>query len=106
MAKGGWFSLNEKGVSWAETMLSLLIIFMLFGTLLPLMQKMHQTLDDKQLRTIAFETMHEAAKTIQATGKDFGTRTVNSTVFSWEYGTKLCVDYENYRHLPETICAE
>ncbi|WP_422123164.1 hypothetical protein DHX103_15760 [Planococcus sp. X10-3] len=79
---------------------------MLFGTLLPLMQKMHGTLDDKQMRATAYETMHEAAKTILATGRDSGERTINGTVFSWNYDTALCVEYKNYRDTPETICAE
>ncbi|HSJ36609.1 MAG TPA: hypothetical protein VK945_00170 [Planococcus sp. (in: firmicutes)] len=104
MAKEGWYSLDEKGISWAETMLSLMIIFMLFGTLLPLMQKMQQTLDDKQMRTTAYETMHEAAKTIRATGESYGQRTVNGTVYAWEFETSLCVNYENYRSMPVTLC--
>lgn len=85
-------------------MLSLLIIFMLFGTLLPLVQKMQQTLYDKSLRLTAFETMYEAAKEIRATGADSGERTVNKVVFSWEYDSQLCVSYKTYRLLPETVC--
>lgn len=106
LAKGGWYSLDEKGLSWAETMLSLLIIFMLFGTLLPTMQKMQGTLDDKQLRATAYETMHEAAKTIKANGLPAGKRTVNNVLFTWEYGSDLCVAYKNYRSLPVTVCVE
>lgn len=87
-------------------MLSLMIIFMLFGTLLPLMQKMQQTLDDKQLRATAYETMHEAAKTIRATGASSGQRTVNHTVFAWEFEDGLCVSYKNYRLQPVTVCEE
>lgn len=87
-------------------MLSLLIIFMLFGTLLPLMQKMHGTLDDKQMRVTAYETMHEAAKRIWANGEISGVRTVNGTIYSWKHGEHLCVEYENYRSIPETICIE
>lgn len=87
-------------------MLSLLIIFMLFGTLMPTMQKMQQTLDDKQMRTTAFETLHEAAKTIKAYGATQGNRTVNGVVFSWDYHSELCVRYKNYRSSQETICLE
>lgn len=87
-------------------MLSLLIIFMLFGTLMPTMQKMQQTLDDKQLRATAFETLHEAAKTIKAYGAIQGERTVNGVVFSWDYHSKLCVQYKNYRSSQEIICLE
>lgn len=87
-------------------MLSLLIIFMLFGTLLPLMQKMHGTLDDKQMRVTAYETLHEAAKRIRANGEISGVRTVNGTLYAWSYGEQLCVEYQNYRFLPEKICLE
>ena len=104
LAKEGWFSLDEKGVSWAETMLSLMIIFMLFGTLMPLMQKMQQTLDDKQLRATAYETMHEAAKTIRSSGASSGRRTMNGSVFEWEFEAGLCVHYKNYLLQPVTLC--
>lgn len=87
-------------------MLSLLIIFMLFGTLIPLMQKMQGTLDDKQMRVTAYETLHEAAKRIRVNGETSGIRTVNGTIYSWKHGNELCVEYENYRSLPETICVE
>ncbi len=87
-------------------MLSLLIIFMLFGTLMPTMQKMQQTLDNKQLRATAFETLHEAAKTIKTYGTTQGDRTVNDIVFSWKYDSKLCVMYKDYRSSPELICLE
>lgn len=87
-------------------MLSLLIIFMLFGTLLPLMQKMQGSLDEKQLRATAYETLHEAAKRILANGEDSGERTVNGTVFYWMHGEHLCVEFENYRSIPEKICIE
>lgn len=106
LVKGGWYSLDEKGLSWAETMLGLLIIFMLFGTLMPTMQKMHQTLDDKQLRVTAYETLHEAARTIKGTGSSEGARTINNVVFSWSYDTDLCVVYKNYRSMMETVCIE
>ncbi|TAA70667.1 hypothetical protein [Planococcus salinarum] len=105
-AKEGWYSLGEKGISWAETMLSLMIIFMLFGTLLPLMQKMQQTLDDKQMQATAYETMHEAARTILATGSSSGRRAVNGTIYTWEFNSELCVSYNNYRFMPVTVCAE
>lgn len=87
-------------------MLSLLIIFMLFGTLMPLMQKMQQTLHDKQMRMIAYETMHEAAKTIHAKGLSDGQRMVNGTLFAWEFETRLCVNYTDYREEQVTICEE
>lgn len=87
-------------------MLSLLIIFMLFGTLLPTMQKMHQTLDDKKLRSTAYETLHEATKVMSVNGSTRGERTVNQVVFSWQYDSDLCVTYNNYRSLTEIVCIE
>ncbi|QHJ71468.1 hypothetical protein [Planococcus halotolerans] len=87
-------------------MLGLLIIFILFGTLMPTMQKMHQTLDDKQLRVTAYETLYEAARIIKRNGSAEGERTVNDVVFSWRYSTNLCVVYRNYRSTMETVCIE
>lgn len=85
-------------------MLSLMIIFMLFGTLMPLMQKMQQTLDDKQLRMAAYETMHEAAKTIHASGVTSGQRMVNGTLFVWVFDEGLCVNYSDYRSEQVMLC--
>ncbi|WP_203333016.1 hypothetical protein [Planococcus beigongshangi] len=85
-------------------MLSLLLITMLFGTLVPVMQKMQGSLDDKQLRLTAYETMHEAAKTVKASGAASGKRTVNSVEFIWEYGGSLCVMYTDHRGNPVTLC--
>lgn len=87
-------------------MLSLLIVMMIFGTLVPTMLKMQQTLDDKQLRVSAFETLHEAAKIMKATGATSGERSVNAVLFQWEYSGQLCVAYNNYRSSQETVCAK
>lgn len=106
LGKEGWYSLDEKGLSWAETMLSLLIVFMLFGTLLPTMQKMHQTLDDKHLQAAAYETLHEAAKMMKIYGSASGKRSVNNVDYLWVYSTDLCVHYENNRAEPKIICVE
>ncbi|WP_033541940.1 hypothetical protein [Planococcus sp. CAU13] len=87
-------------------MLSLLIIMMLFGTLVPTFQKMQETLHEKQLQLTAYETMHDAAKIIKATGAVSGQRIVNGVQFSWVYGTGLCVSYENYRLSQVMLCEE
>lgn len=73
---------------------------------MPLMQKMLETLHDKQLRLTAYETMHEAAKIIDATGLAKGQRMVNGTLYSWEFDTGLCVIYPNYREEQVAVCEE
>lgn len=87
-------------------MLSLSIIFMLFGALLPLLHDMQQSIHYKKERAAAFETMHEAAKTMAATGETSGSRTVNETVYTWEFAENLCVSFLDYRQQEETICLE
>ncbi|MGI2326591.1 hypothetical protein [Planococcus sp. YIM B11945] len=101
---GEWFYLNEKGISWAETMVSLLMLFILFGSLLPIMQHMHQSLQLKKERVAAYETLHEAAKEIHSEQVRTGARTVNGVVYTWEKTENLCVAYTDYQNAQRDIC--
>ncbi|MDN7245752.1 hypothetical protein [Planococcus shenhongbingii] len=104
--KEGWFSLNEQGFSWAETMLSLFMLFILFGTLLPVMQQLQQSIHLKKERLIAYETLHEGAKEIHSLNILQGERRVNGVTYSWEMKDELCVSYQTYKQTSETICIE
>lgn len=84
-------------------MLSLSMFFIVFGTLLPTFQYTQQAMHLKKEKMIAFETMHEGAKQI-ASGTVSGQRTVDGTLYRWEFSGDLCVSYENYRGEHETVC--
>jgi hypothetical protein len=87
-------------------MLSLVMVFVLFGTLLPALQGMHQTIQLKKERVAAFETMHEGAIEMQSEHSDHGMRTVNGVEFHWQMDEDLCVSYNNYRGTPTAICLD
>lgn len=82
------------------------MLFMLFGTLLPVMHQLQQSIHLKKERMIAYETLHEGAKEIRYLQNESGKRQVNGTVYRWEMAEQLCVYYENYRQVEKTICIE
>lgn len=106
MGEGGWYFLNEKGASWAETMVSLFMVFIIFGSLLPAMLSVQQSLHAKKERVSAYETLHEAARQIASTGAVAGQRTVNGTIYKWRFADQLCVDYANYQGERAELCEE
>lgn len=80
------------------------MLFMLFGTLLPLMQGLQQSIHLKRERLVAYETLHEAAKEIKATGRMHGVRKVNGSTYHWEMADRLCVEYESFLAQSKTEC--
>jgi hypothetical protein len=87
-------------------MLSLFMLFMLFGTLLPVMQQLQQSAHLKKERMIAYETLHEGAKEIRFLQNTSGERQVNGVVYRWEMAEQLCVRYENYKRDEKIICID
>lgn len=87
-------------------MVSLFMVFVIFGSLLPVMFSVQQSLHAKKERVSAFETLHEAAREIRSTRQSTGRRTVNGIVYSWEMADRLCVEYEDYKGRHEQLCAE
>ncbi|WP_298829311.1 hypothetical protein [uncultured Planococcus sp.] len=87
-------------------MVSLFMVFIIFGSLLPIMLNMQRNLEEKKERVSAYETLHEAAREISSTGASNGQRTVNGIVYSWEMAGGLCVDYTDYKGQAERLCAE
>ncbi|TWT26470.1 hypothetical protein FQV30_10170 [Planomicrobium sp. CPCC 101110] len=87
-------------------MLSLAMVFLLFGSLLPVLQGMHEKLQLKRERATAFETMFEGAVQMQSESALRGMRTVNGTVYHWQMERHMCVSYDNYQGEPQVICLE
>ncbi|ANU12937.1 hypothetical protein [Planococcus halocryophilus] len=82
------------------------MVFILFGSLLPVMIGIQQSLQVKKERVSAFETLHEAAREISATGKLQGQRQVNNIFYSWKMEEQLCVEYVDYKEQRRRICIE
>ena len=89
----------------AETMLSLFMVFLVFGSLLPLVHDMQVRLELKKERLAAYETLHEAAKTIASTGSAEGQRSVNGILYSWQ-ADGHCVEYVDFQGEHVRLCIE
>ncbi|MDN7240483.1 hypothetical protein QWY14_01715 [Planococcus sp. N028] len=85
-------------------MLSLMMVFVLFGTLLPVLHGVHEKLQLKKERVTAYETLHEGALQMQSEKSTYGTRTVNGVAYQWQMDEYLCVRYNNYKGTPTAIC--
>ena len=87
-------------------MLSLAMLFMMFGTLLPMMQGLQQSLHAKKERLVAYETLHEAAIEIAGFGIAKGERKAAGTLYRWEMAEQLCVYYDDFRNEQKKECLE
>ncbi|TWT09382.1 hypothetical protein FQV28_05755 [Planomicrobium sp. CPCC 101079] len=87
-------------------MLSLAMVFVLFGSLLPVLHGMHEKLQLKRERAAAFETMYEGAIEMQSENAKSGMRTINGTVYHWQMDTHMCASYNTYKGEPEVVCLE
>ncbi|WP_142827834.1 hypothetical protein [Planococcus soli] len=87
-------------------MLSLFMVFIIFGSLLPVMLSVQQSLHMKKERVSAYETLHEAAREVSSTGSVHGQRKVGGIVYNWQMADLLCVDYADYQGKQKRLCAE
>ena len=86
--------MDEKGYSWPEAILTLAVLIVIFGTLLPLATKMTTTLYRKELTMHAAETAYQGVITYGAYGVSAGRRSYEGTDFDWEITeNSICVTY-------------
>ncbi len=96
--------MNEKGISFAETLLTVLIIFTLAGTIIPFSYKMNKSLEKAKVQLHAAEVAYNAAKIILFEGSTSGSSLIEDIIYQWDYdGHTLCVKYEFY-HEEEKTC--
>lgn len=82
------------------------MLFMMFGTLLPVMQGLQQSLHGKKERLAAYETLHEAAIEVAGFGAARGERKAAGTLYRWEIAEQLCVYYDDFRNEQQKECLE
>ncbi|MEK9198661.1 hypothetical protein ACH0B5_07480 [Ureibacillus sp. 179-F W5.1 NHS] len=88
--------LNNKGISFAETLLTAVILFILAGTLIPFTYHLKETLYNQKLELHASETALEVAKRLQTESLKSGKKTIEQIDYHWTYdGQKICVTYRN-----------
>ncbi|HWL22895.1 MAG TPA: hypothetical protein VNR38_03970 [Ureibacillus sp.] len=87
--------MDNKGISFVETLLTLVIILTLTGSLIPLSFKQQQSLFLKEIDLHSSQVAYNAAKQIVYAGSNSGTETIDNTIYHWSFdGRKLCVSYE------------
>ncbi len=86
--------MNEGGYSWPEAILTLVIVVVIFGTLLPLASTMTSQLQVKKARVFAAETALHGAIFFNAYGLMEGARHVDGVDYDWTIaGQSVCVSY-------------
>ncbi|MFF3101850.1 hypothetical protein [Viridibacillus arvi] len=89
---------NDKGNALPETLLTLVIILTIFGTLLPVLQMMKGTLSDKKMAMYAAETAYQASQRVEQGEQLQGSRTIESVNYRWYFmNNEVCVFYENLK---------
>jgi len=85
---------NNQGFSFVETILTVAILILLFGTLLPLSNHMMVSLAEKKISLHIAITKNQAATSILNGGVS-GVVHLNGIEYSWEWNSPtLCVNYE------------
>ena len=86
---------NEKGYSWPESILSLVIVTVIFGTLLPLYSHMSERLEMKRLGMHAAESAYHGAILYNSYGMMAGANRIDGTIFNWSVENEgICVTYQ------------
>ncbi|WP_303968199.1 hypothetical protein [Sporosarcina ureae] len=87
--------MNEKGQSWPEAMLSLVIVMVIFGSLLPLATTLTSSVAGKKSAMIAAQTTYQAAILFKSSGQATGRRSHEELHYDWTVQDgRICVVYE------------
>jgi hypothetical protein len=94
---------NEKGHSLPESLLTLVIIILIFGTLLPFFYRLETSLYEKKLSMHAAEAALFAAGNIKKLKKYEGQITIDKVTYFWEGDENLiCIRYAGIQE--EKLC--
>ena len=87
--------MSEGGYSWPEAVLTLTIVIVIFGTLLPFSSIVTSKLQVKKAHMYAAETAYQGAIYFRAYGLMEGVRQVDGVDYDWTIdGQSVCVSYE------------
>ncbi|ARF15857.1 hypothetical protein [Sporosarcina ureae] len=87
--------MNEKGQSWPEAMLSLVIIMVIFSSLLPLATTVTSSVMAKKQAMVAAQTTYQAAILYKSSGQTTGYRSHEDLHYNWKVSDQqICVAYE------------
>jgi Tfp pilus assembly protein PilV len=86
---------REQGFSFPESLLSLLIVYVIFTSLLPLMDRMAMNLEEEKLAAQAAFVASDAVDGHHLTGAIEGSRLIENVLFDWRMqGGGICVSYK------------
>ncbi|KXH87449.1 hypothetical protein [Sporosarcina sp. HYO08] len=86
--------MNEKGYSWPEAILTLGILVVIFGSLLPFASAMAVKLTDKKFAIYAAETALQATILWRLHGTIEGSRIMEGVQYDWAIVERgICVEY-------------
>ncbi|MFC4411133.1 hypothetical protein ACFOZY_11955 [Chungangia koreensis] len=84
-------------------MLTIAILFMISGGLIPVLVDMQIQLEDKKRSMHAAETAYQAVLKLS----DRGEREIDGTLYSWMLGEeRICVYYLTHKQKEESVCVE
>lgn len=90
--------MNSQGISLVETMLSLVILFILTATILPMVNKLHNHLYNTRLDLHASEAAYNAALKIEQSDVHKGSFYIEGMWYNWHYNQKaICVTFNNLK---------
>ena len=88
--------MNDHGYSLVETILGIVIMMMLCGTIIPISYTMKTNLYQKKLEVFAAETAYEGMKISYHQGMNEGTKIIENVTYHWRFdGEKICVSFLN-----------
>ena len=86
--------MDEGGYSWPEAILTLTIVIIIFGTLLPFATKVTSKLQMKKAQMHATETAYQGAIYFNAYGMKEGITSIEGVNYDWTVeGHSVCVSY-------------
>lgn len=86
--------MNERGISFVETLLAMSILFLLTLTLIPLTYQMQAKVQKRVASYYASEVAYNGALLVQRYGVIEGTQQLNNILYEWRYdGQAICTKY-------------
>ncbi|MDN4493316.1 hypothetical protein [Ureibacillus aquaedulcis] len=88
--------MNSKGIAFVETLLTVVIVLIISGSLIPLTYQLKTTLHNEKVELHASQTALEAAKLIKSRSLSSGTKSIEHNEYQWRYdGEQICVQFNN-----------
>lgn len=86
--------MNERGFSFVETILGVVILFFLSATLIPMTVYMKQHMSEQKMQTHAAEVAFNGALKYSRFGEQTGNQEINGILYEWQVdGNQVCVVY-------------